>query len=324
MRRAPTRSENRDLVVRLTTFPSSLTFTLWRPVGSTMLIRAVKLRLVQGARPARRRAPALRLPLGAAHAAAVIAPVYGPAVGDCTTNQNRTGNRWSITAGCDSYQNEYYERPTTQTYTEISPGRFGADEYHETLDIRRARVGADANYLYVGIEMVGLNHLTSSSPVAEHLRHRYVFLMSNVADGAFGHMLEVDAPALANGGSEGSPNTVFSRLKTTGYKDTNGDVGGSGAANGLSITKSDNAAAASATASTSRSSATGSSISGPSRPCFTPGSTRRIPRKWNSPCFRRAWYSMRQISRDHRGRRLYGFPDDQGRPCRPPKLPLER
>lgn len=167
--------------------------------------------------------------------------VYTASTGDCTTNGNGAGGTWSIGGGCDSYQNEFYERPVTQTLTAKTDGTMGAQEYHETLDIKRGYAGADATFMYVGIEMVGLNHKTQSGSVFEGLKHRYMFLMSPIVDGQNGFMFEVDQPQIGS----------FSPIKTQGYQDTKdyygnpvGDVGGSGAANGLSITKDDNPAAA--------------------------------------------------------------------------------
>jgi hypothetical protein len=133
-----------------------------------------------------------------------------------------------------------YERPTTQTYqinaTSTGP-IFAAAEYYQNLDIVRAQAGLDQNYLYGSIDLFGVNRLTEDGKADfEGLKYQYEFLLSTMPDGANGFWLA---------SKEGTPlGTAYQLLRNEGQKDTNGDVGGSGALNGLSITKSNNAAAA--------------------------------------------------------------------------------
>lgn len=186
--------------------------------------------------------------------AAAIQPVYSRRMGDCVTGQNQTRRSdgkfgWFVSAGCDSYQNERYERPTSQSFESMNVrggGQiWGAKEYYENLDIRGAEAGFDDRLLYVKIQMNGLDHVTEDGTQNfQSLFYKYFVTISTTGDGANGWLLWADQPSLANGGKESRPNTVFTSLKTFGNRDTNGDVGGSGTANGINITKSDNASAA--------------------------------------------------------------------------------
>ncbi|WP_353199183.1 PEPxxWA-CTERM sorting domain-containing protein [Sandarakinorhabdus sp.] len=197
---------------------------------------------------------ALLLIAGGSVPAAAISPVYSQYMTDCNTGSNQTSKTdgkfgWSVSAGCDSYQNESYERPTTQSFEVMNKQGggtfFGAKEYFQNLDIVKGQAGADNNYLYISIKLNGLNRLTENGVATfESLVYWYGIILSKNADGANGWLMWADQPSLANGGSEMSPNTSFTALKTFGQQDTNGDVGGSGINNGLSITKSNNASAA--------------------------------------------------------------------------------
>jgi hypothetical protein len=174
-----------------------------------------------------------------------VLPVYQRTYTDCVTAPNQQANtsnkqRWTISPGCDSYQNEVYERPTTQTYQvngTSSGDIFAATEYYENLDIVGAQAGVDSSYLYVSIDLFGVNHLTEDGKSAfEGLKYQYEFLLSPSSDGANGFWLA---------SKEGTPlGTSYQLLRNEGQKDTNGDVGGSGALNGLSITKSNDPNAA--------------------------------------------------------------------------------
>lgn len=177
-----------------------------------------------------------------------IAPVYIQTFQDALTGPNQftttDGGKqaWTITPGADSYQNEFYERPTVQTYKVVDAAgggeRFAAKEYFENLDIDTASYGFDSEFLYVSINMLGLDKITEDGTrTREGLVYEYGFRIGLPADGANGWLFTSDQPLLKNG-------TTWDTEGNRGYKDTNGDVGGSGAANGLSITKQDNAAAA--------------------------------------------------------------------------------
>jgi len=149
---------------------------------------------------------------------------------------------WTIDAGADSYQNEFYERPTVQTYTYFpAGGQYAANEYYENVDIVEAKVGFDTNFLYISIELFGRNKSTSDGiDTPEGLVYRYGFRFSTDPDGRFGFFLRTDKPELVN-------MITFGTLGNTGFEDTDGDVGGRALINGmppsgLSVTKEDNPA----------------------------------------------------------------------------------
>ncbi len=169
-------------------------------------------------------------------------PVYTDAVLDCTTADNRVTNsdgelRWYVDAGCDIYQIDLYERPTTQEY-EVVGEFYGAKEAFEYLDIERARHGFDSRYLYVAIDLFGRYHLTSDGGRDEKgLIERYGFRFSTDPDGRYGLLVVADQPEVKN-----EPNTRYGPLGTFAYLDTDGDVGGADrdGPTGLTVTKSDN------------------------------------------------------------------------------------
>jgi len=170
-------------------------------------------------------------------------PTYTTVVADCTTDGNRFSSGgsfyWDVTAGCDRYQNDVYERPTNQTY-ELRGTRFAASEYFQFIDIEEVRVGNDARYLYVSIDLVGRNNLTSvgdSIPVG--LFSKYGFRISTDIDGRFGRRFVSEQPEVRR-----NPEGRYTSAGTYGYRDTNGDVGGgaSSGPTGLNVTKTDNPA----------------------------------------------------------------------------------
>ncbi len=169
-------------------------------------------------------------------------PRYQLSFDDCVTSDNRFVGQdgqfqWDVDAGCDIYQVDLYERPTTQTF-KLANGRFGAFECFEYLDIVQAKVGMDSRFLYVSIDLFGRDHLTSDgSRIEKGLVERYGFRMSTDPDGRYGLLVVADQPEVKN-----EPNTVFGPLGTFAHIDTNGDVGGADreGPTGLSVTKSDN------------------------------------------------------------------------------------
>ena len=177
-----------------------------------------------------------------------IDPAYSQNYSDHITGDNSftadDGYRyWDIETGADSYQNEYYERPTVQTYEvrALSDGseKFGANEYFSNLDIVGAKSGYDSQYMYFAIEMNGRHkHTSDGSNILEGLVYEYGIRFSSDADGRDGFLLTVDQPELKHG-------TTFGLTSNYTYKDTNGDVGGLGAVvgsnpSGINITKEDN------------------------------------------------------------------------------------
>jgi hypothetical protein len=189
-----------------------------------------------------------RVVLVAALAAAASAeftqstPRYSNTYKDAVTGDNSFssgGSRyWDVDAGADSYQNDLYERATSQTYQKLG-SRYGSGEYFEYLDITEARLGFDDKYLYVAIDMFGLNKSTKDGANTRvGLMERYGFRFGSDLDGRYSSLFYVDQP--------GSLGSSFSSQKTFAYRDSDGDVGGrgkfSGSASGRSVTKSDNAA----------------------------------------------------------------------------------
>lgn len=167
-----------------------------------------------------------------------LTPTYSRTQGDCTATGSRNG--WSIGQGCDNYQQEIYERPTTQTY-KVRGGELTASTYFQNLDIEEAKAGADNKYLYLSMEMVGTAYQDrGKNPIEQGLIYDYVILLSNVSDGAFGHMIRAETPGTAAG-----KNGVFSTEKVFGFVDANGSVGGraaDGSADGLFTTRTDSSA----------------------------------------------------------------------------------
>ena len=169
-------------------------------------------------------------------------PVYQSTFSDCTTGDNSfiggDGNRyWTVDAGCDTYQIDTYERPTVSEYR-IRSGRFASNEYFEYLDIVEASTGVDATYLYVRIVLFGRDNSTSGGDDIEvGMMERYGFRFSTDPDGRNGILIVSDQPEVKN-----EPNTVYGPLGLSGYRDTNGDVGGADrdGPTGLGVTNTDN------------------------------------------------------------------------------------
>lgn len=170
-------------------------------------------------------------------------PVFVRAWADCFTGDNRFtaagggSSYWDVDVGCDSYQNDVYERPMPQTFEPVA-GRFGAVEYFENLDLTRARAGFDADYLYVELDLAGRNQITSGGSVIPlGMNARYGFRLSTDPDGRFGLLLVADQPE-----EKLTPATQWGTTGLFGYLDTNGDVGGAADSGptGLTVTKTDN------------------------------------------------------------------------------------
>jgi hypothetical protein len=183
--------------------------------------------------------------LGAAEAlAAPMAPVYLTTFNDAVTGDApnaylNTDNkrRWTIDAGADSYQNDFYERPTAKTYevNNVSGGGgeiFAASEYLQHVDIVQGRAGYDSQYLYISIDLFGRNKHTDDNTQTEvGLVERYGFRIGGTPTDPTsrgGYLLVADAPELKNG-------TAYGALGMAGWHDVNFDVGGTG----MSVTKQD-------------------------------------------------------------------------------------
>lgn len=181
---------------------------------------------------------------GGQTAPAAIAPVYFVMANDAVTGDapnshvNTDGkHRWTIDAGADSYQNDFYERPTTKTYevNTVSGGGgeiFAASEYLQHVDIVQGRAGYDSQYLYISIDVFGRNKHTDDNVQSEvGLEERYGFRIGGTPTDPTsrgGYLLVADAPESKNG-------TTFGALGMSGWHDVNFDVGGTG----MSVTKQD-------------------------------------------------------------------------------------
>ena len=172
---------------------------------------------------------------------APASPVYQVTFGDAVTGVNAfrgaDGQRyWTVSSGADNYQVDTYERPTAQNYQvrRLQDGsqRFAASEYLENLDLVQAKAGYDGQYLYVSLDLFGLNKVTADgSQSYEGLNQQYGFRLSKDSpDGRGGLLLVADQPQFKN-----SPNTSWGSAGTFGYRDSNRDVGGTG----LAVTKQD-------------------------------------------------------------------------------------
>jgi hypothetical protein len=113
-----------------------------------------------------------------------LAPLRAaPAVGNGGqfTNADGTTIQWDIDQNnpdgsrADNYAGEQYERPTDQTYSVVTSNmaqqRFGLGfpgagvQYYGYLDIVEAKIGFDADWLYVGIDLFSLNRVNNSGSV---------------------------------------------------------------------------------------------------------------------------------------------------------------
>jgi hypothetical protein len=186
-------------------------------------------------------------PATTARAEPPTAPVYSATFNDSVTGTRaftaKDGKRyWTIEPGADSYQHDYYERPTVKPY-KLVDGKFATDEYYEYLDIVNARVGFDSQYIYAAIKLFGPNKSTSDGTNTRvGLVARYGFRFSTNADGRNGFLVVADQPE-----QKGAGNAAFRQKGVAAYRDSDGDVGGRGLINGKppsgrSVTRTDNPA----------------------------------------------------------------------------------
>jgi hypothetical protein len=188
---------------------------------------------------------------GLAVAQPLTPPVYTKTLTDAVTgdnNFNAGGFRYyTIDGGADSYQNDRYERPTAGGFEVIvlpdGSERYAAEEYLSFVDITQARFGFDNRYLYASIKVAGLTKNTKDG-VNDFigLNAKYAVRFGPDPDGRNSVLLQVDAPQFA-----GTPNTVFSRARAEGFRDTDADVGGrggpihgNGGPSGLNVTRTQN------------------------------------------------------------------------------------
>lgn len=150
-----------------------------------------------------------------------IFPSYGSTFNDATTGDNEFSsggqNRWTIDPGADSYTNDFYERPTNQTYVNTPSGVATDSDYFGNLDIKHGYMGIDDQMLYIGIEMFDtVLHGADGSLDDEGLVYEYTFRMGMNANGRGGYIFRTDDPA--------SLGTSWHTEKNTGFFDGNGDA----------------------------------------------------------------------------------------------------
>lgn len=173
-------------------------------------------------------------------------PVYSTHITDATTGDNAFiagGFRyWTVDAGADSYQNDFYERPCAQGFQFIGT-RYAINEYFAYIDIERASFGFDDRFMYVRIDVVGRDKRTQDGVnTIEGLAGRYAVRFGADPDGRNSTYLIADQPEFA-----AIVNTQWTLNKTEGFRDTDRDVGGRGGPihgrsgpSGLNVTKVDN------------------------------------------------------------------------------------
>ncbi|MCU0689030.1 MAG: hypothetical protein MUE97_04735 [Phycisphaerales bacterium] len=170
-------------------------------------------------------------------------PVYTSTFNDAVTADNAlvvAGTRfYSVDAGADSYQNDIYERPIAQGFNLVGT-QYVASEYFAYIDITQAKFGFDNRFIYVAIDLAGLDKRTADGVnTIEGLQARYGFRFGLNADGRNSYYIQVDQPQQAS-----LPNTLWTLQKTEAYRDTDQDVGGRGGPihgnpgpSGLTVTK---------------------------------------------------------------------------------------
>jgi hypothetical protein len=175
-----------------------------------------------------------------------ISPVYFHTFQDAVTGTNEFlgtdgKRRWYVDSGADDYQNEFYERPTIDSFDNNNGNDpFSAQEYYSNLDIVEARVGYDAQYLYVAMELYGRGKEDQGGFAEQGLNQEYGFRFSFDPDGRDGYLVRAIQPESEHG-------TTFGTTKNLAYFDTDSDVGGRGGPihgnpgpTGLGVTKQDN------------------------------------------------------------------------------------
>lgn len=153
--------------------------------------------------------------------AQTITPVYTATFKDATTGDNEFiwggKNRWTVDPGADNYNEDYYERPTNQTYIDTPSGVATDSDYFGNLDIKFGYTGIDDSLLYIGIEMWDTQlHKSDGGLDQEGLKYNYSFRMGSEADGRNGYLFRTDDPA--------SQGTSWHTVKNTGFFDQNGDA----------------------------------------------------------------------------------------------------
>ncbi|MEM9417423.1 MAG: PEP-CTERM sorting domain-containing protein [Planctomycetota bacterium] len=160
-------------------------------------------------------------------------PTYSLTVGDAITGDNEFtangGQRWNVDSGADNYFEDFYERPTAQTYENRNkPGEgivAAANEYFGYLDIKEGKYGYDDDYMYFQITLnTGVRKTDDGTVDGGSFGSGtfYGIRLSGDPDGADGLLLRVD------GSSKELWGNTFDSKSAEGYFDADGDIGGPG------------------------------------------------------------------------------------------------
>ena len=172
---------------------------------------------------------------------------YSMEFGDAITGDNEftsgDDHFWFVNTGADSYANDFYERPTVQTYTNQTAGAaIGTDSelvvgnsyaasgtsgpsYFGYLDIVKGHFGYDSQFAYFGIELFSTLKVSQNGDTAEDFGESsyYRVRLSEDSEGAGGLMLSGEA------GADYAKPGEYASWETTsimGYLDTDRKVGG--------------------------------------------------------------------------------------------------
>ena len=105
------------------------------------------------------------------------------------------GTGWTIEQGADVFNQELYERPTSQGFQSTVQGAPAFDKYHEALDIVSGEYGLDeANGVaYFAIDLNGQNERTADGSVdSVGFKHFYRIRVSGNTDFFGGYMFNLD------------------------------------------------------------------------------------------------------------------------------------
>lgn len=181
--------------------------------------------------------------------AAPTVPTYSTFVNDAITGDNQFtsggSHYWYVNSGADSYQNDVYERPTVQTYTQqtietkegtdteygvgdsVSASGGSNPTYYGYIDIVKGHYGYDSNYMYFGIELYSNNKVGNDGSVTSDFGESSVYNIRVSEDPNGKNGLDIAGEAAADYTKPEYSN--WNKLKAMGYQDTGtGDVGGPG------------------------------------------------------------------------------------------------
>ncbi|MBB6430648.1 hypothetical protein [Algisphaera agarilytica] len=166
--------------------------------------------------------------------AAGIMPTYSLTVGDAITGDNEFTadglQRWDVDPGADNYFEDFYERPTAQTYEDRTKPGVGtvaaANEYFGYLDIKEGKYGYDDNYMYFQITLnTGVRKTDDGGVDGDSFGSGTFYgirLSDDDPDGADGLLLRIA------GDSKELWGNTFDSKSAEGYFDADGDIGGPG------------------------------------------------------------------------------------------------